>query len=135
MDANKTIILRAFNKLFFEFIDDIISIYPDNVEMLSARDSFLTVKQLNPTSIAKVWYSGVYSPYKLEIESGNLDFFTEKDYSSDLSTSNVTNLQTVLSMIDKVRDPIKQMTMHNKELVTKYIQNISKLANAYALIG
>ena len=133
MDADKSIVLRAFNKLFFDFIDDVISIYPDNVEMLSARDAFLTFKKLNPTCIAKVWHTSVYNVYKSELDSGNLDFFTEKDYSGDLS--NVKNTQSVLSMIDKVRDPIKNMSEANKAQVAKYIQNLNKLSNAYNSIA
>jgi hypothetical protein len=133
MDADKSIVLRAFNKLFFDFIDDVISIYPDNVEMLSARDAFLTFKKLNPTCIAKVWYTSVYNVYKSELDAGNLDFFTEKDYSGDLS--NVKNTQSVLSMIDKVRDPIKNMSEANKAQVAKYIQNLNKLTNAYNSIA
>ena len=101
MDSDKSTVLRAFNKLFFEFIDDIISVYPDNVEMLTARESFAMFKKLNPTSIVKVWFSGVYSKYKSEIDEGNLNFFTEKDYSVDLNSSNVNNSQSVLNMIDK----------------------------------
>jgi len=132
MDSDKTIILRAFNKLFFEFIDDIISVYPDNVEMLTARESFAMFKKLNPTSIVKVWYSGVYSKYKSEIDEGNLNFFTEKDYSVDLNSSNVNNSQSVLNMIDKVRAPIKNMNEQNGPQVTKYIQGLSKLSSVYA---
>jgi hypothetical protein len=133
MDSDKSIVLRAFNKLFFELIDDIISVYPDNVEMLTARESFLTFKKMNPTSIVKVWFSGVYSKYKTEIDAGNLAFFTEKDYSGDLNGSNVNNSQNVLNMIDKVREPIKNMNAQNSAQVTKYIQGLSKLSNAYAL--
>jgi len=133
MDSDKSILLRAFNKLFFELIDDIISIYPDNVEMLTARESFLTLKKMNPTSIVKVWVSGVYSKYKTEIDEGNLAFFTEKDYSVDLNGSNVNNSQNVLNMIDKVREPIKNMNVQNSAQITKYIQGLSKLSNAYAL--
>jgi hypothetical protein len=101
--------------------------------MLSARDAFLTFKKLNPTCIAKVWYTSVYNVYKSELDSGNLDFFTEKDYSGDLS--NVKNTQSVLSMIDKVRDPIKNMSEANKAQVAKYIQNLNKLSNAYNSIA
>ena len=132
MDSDKSIILRAFNNMFFELIDDIISIYPDNVEMLTARESFSMIKKMNPTSIVKVWYSSVYSKYKTEIDEGNLAFFMEKDYSSDLNDSNVNNSHNVLNMIDKVREPIKNMNAQNIAQVTKYIQGLSKLSSVYA---
>ena len=132
MNSDKSIVLKAFNKQFFEFIDDIISVYPDNVEMLTARDAFLTFKNMNPTILAKVWHSGVYVPYKEQIETGNIDFFTEKDYAGDIGASpNEKNKQNVLNMIDKVREPIKNMTKQSKDHVNKYIQNLTKLSIAY----
>jgi len=130
MDSDKSIVLRAFNQMFFEFIDDIITVYPDNVEMMTAKDAFISFKQLNPTCIIKVWHSGVYSQYKEHIDIGNIDFFLNKDYSSDLSK--VSNMQNVLSMIDNVREPIKGMSAQNKEHATRYIKDLSKLSTVYA---
>lgn len=132
MDSDKSIIIRAFNKLFFDFIDDIISVYPDNVDMLTARESFNTFKKLNPTSIVKVWFSGIYSKYKTQIDAGDIMFFMDKDYSADLTT--VKNLQNVLEMINNVREPIKNMSVQSKDHVTKYIQDLSKLSVAYATL-
>jgi len=130
---NKVIIMRAFNKLFFEFLDDIISVYPDNVDMLTGRDSFLTIKQLNPTSIVKVWFSGVYGKYQTQIDAGYINFFMEKYYSNDLSA--VKNMQNILEIINNLREPIKNMDTKSKEHVTKYIQDLSKLSVAYAKLS
>jgi hypothetical protein len=80
-NTQKTSISRAFNKHFFEFIDDVISIYPENEVLRGARNSFEMFKKANPTSIIKVWYKYIYAPYKDEIEAGNLDYFLDKDYS------------------------------------------------------
>jgi len=132
MDTDKSIVMRAFNKLFFEFLDDIISVYPDNVEMLTARESFATFKKLNPTSIIKVWFTHIYSKYSNQIEAGDIDFFAEKDYSTDLTK--VKNLQNVLDMIDNIREPIKNMGEQNKDHVKKYIKDLSKLSTAYATL-
>ena len=132
MNSDKSIILKSFNKLFFEFLDDIITIYPENVEILMAKESAATFKILNPTSIIKVWHSGIYSKYKEQLEVGNIDFFTDKDYSSDLS--DVKNMKTVLDMIDNVREPIKNMSVENKKHVKKYIQNLCKLSSAYSAL-
>lgn len=130
MNSDKSIVLKVFNKVFFEFLDDIITIYPDNVEIMTARKTANTFKRLNPASIIKVWYSSIYSPYKSQIDEGNIDFFMEKDYRSDMSS--VNNMKDVLNMIENVREPIKNMSSKNKEHVTKYIQNMSKLSTAYA---
>ena len=133
MNSDKSIVLRAFNKLFFEFLDDIISIYPESVELMAAKNSANTFKRLNPTSIIKVWYSSMYCPYKDQIDAGNVDFFTCKDYSSDLS--DVNDMKAVLNMIENVREPIKNMGAENKQHVAKYIQDLSKLSTAYATLS
>jgi hypothetical protein len=97
---------------------------------MTAREAFETIKKMNPTSIIKVWNSHVYLKYKNHIDNGNIDFFADKDYSTDLA--NVSNMRNVLEMINNVRDPIKNMSTVNKEHATKYIQNLSKLSIHYS---
>lgn len=131
--SDKTIVLRAFNKHFFEFMDDLVAIYPDNENVLVARETFETFKKANPTIIAKVWHSNVYVPYSEQIDAGNIDFFMEKDYSADLSGTN--NAGLVLEMINNVREPLRQMDEANRAHATKYIQNLSKLSVAYMALA
>jgi hypothetical protein len=85
---------------------------------------------MNPTMIAKSWYTFVYQPYKGVIESGDISFFFDKDYKSDLTT--VKNANEIMKMIDKIREPIKSMGESNLAHTTKYIQNLSKLSHHYA---
>ena len=66
-----------------------------------------------------------YCPYKDEIEVGNIDFFAEKDYSEDLKKGVVKDSNRVLSMIDNIRGPIKNMGQENKAHSAKYISNLS----------
>jgi hypothetical protein len=127
--ADKSTILRAFNTHFFEFLDDIIRIIPDNRDISVAKTSFDTIKRANPTIILKVWHQFVYSPYKDVIEEGNISFFFEKDYGSDLA--NLNNAGEIMKTIDKIRQPIKEMSDENKAHSTKYIQNLSKLSMTY----
>ena len=127
--ADKSTLLRAFNTHFFEFLDDIIRIIPENRDISVAKTSFETIKRANPTIILKVWYQYVYSPYKDVIEQGNISFFFEKDYGSDLA--NLNNAGEIMKTIDKIRQPIKEMSDENKAHSTKYIQNLSKLSMTY----
>jgi hypothetical protein len=127
---DKSAILKTFNTHFFEFLDEIVRIIPDNQEIQIARTSFDTIRRANPTSIAKAWYLFVYKPYDKVFETGNISFFFDKDYSSDLQT--VVNSSRILEMIDKIRDPIKNMGPENLAHSTKYIQNLCKLSILYA---
>jgi hypothetical protein len=126
---DKSAILKAFNKYFFEFIEDIISILPENNDLKVARDSFEMIRKANPTTILKAWYSAVQVPYGSIIETGDIRFFFNKDYTEDLK--DVNNQSHIMSVIDKIREPIKNMSPENIAHSAKYIQNLGKLAVIY----
>ncbi len=48
--SDKSTLSRAFNTLFFDFIKDIINIYPDNKDIAKAQTSFDTIKKNEPFS-------------------------------------------------------------------------------------
>lgn len=127
--TDKTMVLRAFNTHMFEFIDDMMSVFPDNVDIKTSRTSLEYTKKLNPTMIIKIWFSYVYSPYAAIIDAGDLEFFTNKDYSSDLSS--FPNSRDILAAVDSLRDPIRGMSEENKTHSLSYIQNLCRLSNAY----
>jgi hypothetical protein len=127
--TDKSSILRAFNTHFFDFIEDLLGIFPNNNDLVVAKTSFDTIKKANPTAIIKAWLKFVYHPYKDVIDNGDISFFFDKDYSDDLST--VSNANKILNIIDTLREPIKEMGDANKEHTTKYIQNLSKLSMMY----
>jgi hypothetical protein len=129
--SNKTsILLKAFNKHFFEFLDDIISIFPDKKEIATSKEYLETLKTANPTALIKIWYTYIFEPYKTEIGNGNIDFFLEKDYSQDIST--IQNSEKILNIIDSsLREPLKQMDQENKEKCIKYIQLLSTVSEKY----
>ena len=102
--SDKSFIMRSFNTHFIELLDDILLIYPDNIEILTARKFFITIKQMNPAILIKSWYINVYQKYKEYISQGNLDFFFNKDYSSDLL--DVADSDDIIKMIDNVRNPL-----------------------------
>jgi hypothetical protein len=126
---DKSAVLKAFNNHFFGFLDEIIRIIPDNEDIPVARTSFDAIRRANPTSIAKAWYLYVYKPYETVISAGNISFFFDKDYSGDLQT--LSNSSRIMEIIDKIREPLKNMSPENIEHSTKYIQNLCKLSVVY----
>ena len=86
----------------------------------------MIVRKANPKMIVKIWNAYVVGKYKSEIEAGNLDFFINKDYSSDFINAN--NSDKIIEAIDRFRQPIKNMSEQNKLKSIKYIQNLTKLA-------
>jgi hypothetical protein len=129
MSAGKIAVQRAFNTHFFEFLDDVITILPDNVDLIASRKSFELYKKANPTLLVKLWYSYIYAPYASVIDDGNLDFFIEKDYSGDVL--DLANSRDILNTIDTLRKPIKEMGDVNRAHALEYVQNLCKLSNLY----
>jgi len=127
--ADKSTLLKAFNSLFFDFLDDIIGIVENNGDIKSAKTAFEVFRKGNPTIIIKVWYSYIYLPYAEVIKSGDLDFFINKDYSGDLNV--LANPSDIMKTIDKIRDPIRNMTEVNKAHSLDYIQKLSLLSDSY----
>lgn len=119
-------LITAFNNHFLLFVDDIYSVFPDNVDILTAKNSLIALRKANPKLLIKIWLNYVYTPYKEQIDKGDIDFFITKDYSSDLSKNN--NANKIMESIDRLRTPVKEMTPENQEKTMKHIQNLSKLA-------
>ena len=122
-------ILSAFNDHFIEFVNDIQSVFPNDKDLLVAKNSFLAIRKANPKMIIKIWNSYIVNNYRAQIEEGNLDFFMNKDYTNDLE--NADNSGKIQEAIDRLRNPIKAMTKENQEKTMKYIQNLTKLAIIY----
>lgn len=131
--SDKTTLLRAFNNTFFEFLDDIIRIFPENRDILDAKTTFELFKKANPTSLLKAWYHFVYKPYYDQIRVGNIEFFLDKDYSEDLN--HMSNSGDIMKTIDRIRGPIREMGEENKKHSVVYMQNLCKLSELYAAIG
>jgi hypothetical protein len=122
-------ILTAFNDHFVEFISDIQSVFPENADVLTAKNSLMMIRKANPKMIIKIWKSNIVDKYKRQIEDGDISFFVEKDYSGDLSIAEYSD--KIMEGIDRLRQPIKDMAPDNRAKTMKYIQNLTKLCILY----
>ena len=119
-------ILTAFNDHFIEFVSDIQNVFPEDADILTAKNALITIRKANPKMIVKIWNAYIVGKYRSEIESGNLEFFMNKDYSQDVSGA--SNSDKIMESINRLREPIKHMTPESQAKTMKYIQNLTKLA-------
>lgn len=126
MSSSNTNLLTIFNDHFVEFISDIQSVFPEDPDILAAKNSLIAIRKANPKLIVKIWIKFVVTPYQEQILAGDVNFFIDKDYSSDLTKTG--NSDQIMQSIDRLREPVKNMNHENQKKTMKYIQNLSKIA-------
>jgi len=121
-----TNILSVFNDHFAEFVNDIQNVFPNDADILTAKNALLAIRKANPKLLVKVWVKYIVVPYQTQIEAGDIQFFVSKDYANDLSKND--HSEKILEAINRLRAPIQQMSPDSQAKTMKYIQNLSKLA-------
>ena len=121
--------VKLFNDHLTDFVDDVCLLFPEDVELLSAKNSLLTIKKVNPKIVIKMWQTYIGERYKEHIAAGNFDFFIEKDYVDDVSDSYYA--EKIMTAINRLREPIRLMTADNREKTMLYIQNLTNIAAMY----
>ncbi len=108
-----SVILKAFNNHFDEFVADIQSIFPDNKDVLTAKNSLSMLRKTNPKTLIMLWNQYIVSKYDAEISLGDINFFINKDYSTDVSSSSGSS--AIMDAIDKFKQPIADMDFDNQK--------------------
>ncbi len=125
---SSSLYLQAFNKQLSEFLSDVESVFPNDVDIKAGKNSLLLLKKANPKKIIEVWKTYVTDPYYSKIENNEIEFFINKDYDSDIGLDGKSE---VMSAIDRLREPIRRMKSDDKEVVMKYLLNLCKLTILY----
>jgi len=81
----KSQVLKGFNIHLFEFLDELIKIFPENMDIRTIKTFFELTKKGNATILIKAWNIYVNVPYGEKLENGDLDYFINKDYRDDLT--------------------------------------------------
>lgn len=127
--SDKALIMNAFNTQLFEFIDDIQLVFNGDNSIQRVKTALSLIKKVNPSLTIKIWYKYIYCKYESEINSNNITFFTDKDYKQDLEYMNHSD--DIINNIDKLREPIRNMSKENQEKSFKYIKNLCILSKLY----
>jgi len=119
-------VLKAFNNHLLEFIEDVIRIFPNNLDIKTGKTFIEGVKRVNPKKIITYWKDNILLLYETEIHEGDITFFVNKDYRNDIGTEAQT-----LKVLEDIRVLVRDTTEENKEKAMKYLQNLTKLCKIY----
>ncbi len=121
-------VLKAFNSHLEEFIRDVSLVFPNDLDIRVAKTTISTLIKLNPSKLIKVWKKHICK-YSEEISSGNIEYFLNKDYSEDIG--GMEDADNISNVINKLRNPVREMGGENQAKAIKYIQNLNKLCLVY----
>jgi len=126
---DRTVILKTFNDHFLEFLEDISRVFPEDPDVATTKTALLTIRKANPRLIIQSWKEYVVAPYRTKIDSGDMSFFIEKDFTHDLR--DIEGNSTILDKIDSLRNEVRMMTKDDQVKAMKYVQNLTKLSDLY----
>jgi len=105
-----------------ELVEDIVSVFPDDVDIMTAKNSFIDSKKDKP----QITYKGMGYICCLKVSQWNWKWryflLFRKDYTEDLKSS--PSSKQIIDAIDRLRKPIKTMDDINKNKIVKYLQKL-----------
>jgi len=128
---DKISLSKAFSTHFMEFLNEMTSLFPKNVEIRTFKTAVTQIKRVNPSRLIKTWFSVVTVRFKDAIYSENFSFFETKDYSNDLKNTNYDN-DGIHKFIKDMRTASNTMSIDNKKKTMKYLSNLTKMSEMYS---
>jgi len=122
-------ILKVFNTQLSEFLDDLITLFPDDIDLKASRVAVNALKKINPKSLLTNWKYYVTDKYKKPIMEGNIDFFLTKDYDNDMD--DIEDKGAAMEAINRLKPALAKIGETNKLKASKYLINLTKLSELY----
>ena len=110
-------ILKAFNNHLEEFADEFILLFPNEPRLESGRVILKQIIMNKPETVINLWKDKVNKKYQKDIETGDVEFWLNKDLKGGIK--------------GEIQSKLKTMTEGDKVKTVKYIQNLAKLCNLH----
>jgi len=121
---NKDLLLKTFNQHLKDFMDDVLLVFPKEIDIRTSRTFLLGVIKVKKKLPIYNWYHYIYLPYKEEIDKKNYEFYLNKDYTMDVDNQ-------IVNGIEKIKRKIKLLSEDSKNKSLEYVSNLSKLSELY----
>ena len=136
MTTSNLQVMKTFLLQFNEFLEDILRIFPDDKDLITAKVYFDGIKKINPRLIINYWKYLIAEKYNDAVEGNNIDFFIEKDYENDIediatNRSWEGDYSYINEKICIIRDRVRDQNEANKKITMKYIVNLTRLSKLY----
>jgi hypothetical protein len=121
MDSRKKLLIDAFFNQFITFVGELRDMYPDDPDFGMFETTLKLMKMTNPSLVIK-YVAESTSQFNEKILASDEGFFMDMDFSSYAGID--------INIFTKLKTYIQGMSPESKVNVWKYIQNVTRLAQA-----
>jgi len=135
-NSNKIIFQRGFNDQFFKMINEVISLFSEDMDYLVAKSTFERLKQSNPSVLIKGWYKFILLPFQNESSTFLFHQFLEQ-FSMLKQQNQIAELSNFFMKFNqellrfKVSEIEEEIYMYSK--FEKYFYVLNQLSAAYSM--
>ena len=117
--------LTAFNNQIDNFLDDLITVCPEEKEFKMLKNGISLVRKSNPRIILAQFVEMIF-PYKEQILLRNEEFFIVKDFQEDFSNVSSDYISMITNKLKKIWE--SGITDSDKEKIWEYFHSLITLA-------
>jgi hypothetical protein len=117
---SKKILIDTFFKQFGDFLTQLESMYPDDMDFPVFIATLNVLRTSNPIIVVKFVKESIVDSYKDKILNRDESFFIEEDYTKHGDVN--------LDVVQKLKKYVKDMSPTSKDVVWKYIELLMKLS-------
>lgn len=124
----KQIYMSNFNKCSCEFIQIIVKEFPDDIDVIYAKNTIYALQKTNPRILIQYWLTYIYIPNKESIHNLDISFIVNDDYKA---LEEFRGGEQVREVLVRLRQPISNLNDDIKKKASTCILNMSKLSFLY----
>ncbi len=123
--------VNLFNVKLKEFINDLITVYPQDDDLYKFKTSISMLLLVNEKQAIKIFKDFVYPKYKDHILNRDEKFFLTHDYTEDVNGVSEQAPEFTDQLIVKIKSYWETMTDDNKNIIWNYFTLLIKLVEKY----
>ena len=129
---DKKAYFSSFNRTYFELLKMMKEQVQDNKDFKRFYNQNLFVKRTNIKLLIRTWYENITYFYKEPIFRGNIQFFLDKDYSSDMSKNrDFSNTYSIDTYIQYFKSVYESLDKKQVDTFVSKVQELTQLSNLY----
>jgi hypothetical protein len=127
MDAE--FIIKAFNQINLEMIEYFAEQMPNNIEMATLKTAVVTLINSTPEINILTFKECTVKPYREQIESRNIDFFINGEYTNNVMDIGISKL--VFNILNQLRDDMSLMDPDVHDKMMDFLNKMIKISDMY----